>query len=422
MILSVLGFFISMILFVFLSMKKWNVALVSIFASFILMCFNGINPLIGFSGAFSDGLSGFVGKWWLMFILGSVFGKIMQDTGLSVLIATLLISRVQCNPILAVLIISLIMSYGGISTFVIAFTIYPIASELFQRADIETTIMPAVILFCPTTLAMTMLPGSPSVQNIIPTAYLGTNIYAAPLLGILASIITFSLGYRYLKRTANIKNNMPKYIPSEPHFNIIDFSCFLPCIILWVVALLLIQLNTDSQKAVELSLVCGIICAIAISGVKSNMLESLNNGVQSGLKTLIITSLIMGYGNLVKSMDSFVWVTDKLYSLFDNEIVSSIIAVNIIAALTGSSLTSLQILFDTFLDRIRISELPAENIHRIIAIASGGLDSMPYATGVVVANDLAHTEQSKTYKHIFITCALIPLLALVLTVAISYLL
>lgn len=318
MILSVLGFFISMILFVFLSMKKWNVALVSIVASFILMCFNGINPLIGFSGAFSDGLSGFVGKWWLMFILGSVFGKIMQDTGLSVLIATLLISRVQCNPILAVLIISLIMSYGGISTFVIAFTIYPIASELFQRADIETTIMPAVILFCPTTLAMTMLPGSPSVQNIIPTAYLGTNIYAAPLLGILASIITFSLGYRYLKRTANIKNNMPKYIPSEPHFNIIDFSCFLPCIILWVVALLLIQLNTDSQKAVELSLVCGIICAIAISGVKSNVLESLNNGVQSGLKTLIITSLIMGYGNLVKSMDSFVWVTDKLYSLFDS--------------------------------------------------------------------------------------------------------
>ena len=100
MILSVLGLFISMVLFIFLSMKKWNVALVSIFAGFVLMCFNGINPVVGFSGAFSDGLSGFVGKWWLMFILGSVFGKVMQDTGLSVLIATILISRVQCNPIL----------------------------------------------------------------------------------------------------------------------------------------------------------------------------------------------------------------------------------------------------------------------------------------------------------------------------------
>lgn len=421
MILSILGFFISMILFVFLSMKKWNVALVSIFASFILMCFNGINPSIGFSGAFSDGLSNFVGKWWLMFILGSVFGKVMQDTGLSVLIATTLISRVHCNPILSVLIISLIMSYGGISTFVIAFTIYPIASELFRRANIETEIMPAVILFCPTTLAMTMLPGSPSVQNIIPTAYLGTNIYAAPLIGISASIITFSLGYRYLKRTANIKDNTPKHFSFEQHFNIGAFSCFLPCIILWIVSLLLIQLHVDSQVAVELSLLCGIICAIAISGVKFNIMESLNNAVQSGLKTLIITSLIMGYGTLVKSIDSFMWVTDKLYSLVDNEIISSIIAVNIIAALTGSSLTSLQILFDTFLDQIRTSDLPAENIHRIIAIASGGLDSMPYATGVVVANDLAHTEQSKTYKHIFITCALIPLSTLILILAVSYL-
>ena len=422
MALSVSGFFISMVLFVFLSMRKWNVALVSIFASLVLMCFNCINPIIGFSGAFSDGLSGFVGKWWLMFILGSVFGKVMKDTGLSVSIATILIARVQCNPILAVLIISLIMSYGGISTFVIAFTIYPIAFELFQRANIETSIMPAAMLFCPTTLAMTMLPGSPSVQNIIPTAYLGTNIYAAPLLGISAATITFSLGYTYLKRIANINNNMPKCISSVPHFNIRDFFCFLPCIILWLVTLLLIQLNIDSQNAVELSLVCGIICAIVISGSKSNIMESLNYAVQSGLKTLIITSLIMGYGNLVKSMDSFMWITDKLYSLVDNEIVSSIIAVNIIAALTGSSLTSLQILFDTFLDRIRISELPAENIHRIITIASGGLDSMPYATGVVVANELAYTEQSKTYKHIFMTCALIPLLVLVLTVAMSYLL
>lgn len=420
MILSVLGIFFSMAMFVFLSMKKWNVALVSICASFVLMCFNGINPTVGFSGAFSDGLSSFVGKWWLMFILGSAFGKIMQDTGLSVLTATIFISRIQCNPVLAVLLISLAMSYGGISTFVIAFTVYPIAAELFQRANIDVSIMPAVILFCPTTLAMTMLPGAPSIQNIIPTAYLGTNIYAAPLLGISASIITFSLGYKYLKQTANIKNTMPKYTSSVSHFSITNFSCFLPCIVLWIVALLLIQLQVDSQEAVELSLVCGIICAITIGDVKSNMIESLNNAVQNGLKTLIITSLIMGYGNLVKSMDSFMWITDKLYSFADTEIVSSIIAVNIIAALTGSSLTSLQILFDTFLDQIKTSKLPAENIHRIIAIASGGLDSMPYATGVVVANDLAHTEQSKTYKHIFITCALIPLFALALIVAISY--
>ena len=129
----------------------------------------------------------------------------------------------------------------------------------------------------------------------------------------------------------------------------------------------------------------------------------------------------MGYGNLVKSMDSFAQVTDVLYSMFDNEIISNIVAVNVIAALTGSSATSLQLFFETFYDRLVATSLSAESVHRIMAIASGGLDSMPYATGVVVANDLADTEQSKTYKHVFVTCAVIPLLVLVLSTSIYFL-
>ena len=91
-------------------------------------------------------------------------------------------------------------------------------------------------------------------------------------------------------------------------------------------------------------------------------------------------------------------------------------AINIIAALTGSSATSLQLFFETFSDRLATLSYSAENLHRIMAIASGGLDSMPYATGVVVANDLAKTEQSKTYKHVFVTCAIIPLIVLVVLV------
>lgn len=421
MTLSILGIFISMALFVFLSMKKWNVALVSIIASLLLMLFNSVDPAIGFSGAFSKGLGAFASKWWLMFALGATFGKVMQDNGTSAKIATMLISRLRCNAIFAVLLISLIMSYGGISTFVIAFTVYPIASELFQKAEIDTSLMPAAMIFCPTTLAMTMLPGTPSVQNIIPTTYLNTDIYAAPLLGLFASAVTFLLGYIYLKRVSHIKKEVSNMKSSQVQFHIKDILCLLPCVLLWVIAFVLIKLKTDSQTAVEVALVFGIISAIVIGDKKTDTLNSLNEGIQNGLKTLIVTSLIMGYGSLVISMESFSWITDRLYSIFDNEIIASIFAVNIIAALTGSSTTSLQMLFNAFSERLTTSSLPASAVHRIIAIASGGMDSMPYATGVVVANDLAHTEQAKTYKHIFITCALIPLFALTLTVIACYL-
>lgn len=415
MILSVSGMIISMALFIFLSMRKWNVALISIFAGLVLMIFNGINPISGFPNEFSAGMGSFASKWWIMFSLGAVFGKVMQDTGISEKIALILVTKLKCNAVLAVLIISLVMSYGGISTFVIAFTIYPIARELFKKDNIDESLMPAVMLFCPTTLAMTMLPGTPSVQNIIPTTYLKTDIYAAPFIGLFASSITFILGYIYFKNKSKMCCSKDNSMIRISEINTSDFICFAPCICLWILSFILISSDMESQTAVEISLVCGIILSILIGRKKDKIIDNLNEGIQNGLKTLIITSFVMGYGNLVKSMPAFSYITYKLYSLFDNEMISSIIAVNIIAALTGSSTTSLQLLFDAFSDKLIASSLSAGSVHRIIAIASGGLDSMPYATGVVVANNLAGTAQSKTYKHVFITCAVIPLISLAIS-------
>jgi H+/gluconate symporter-like permease len=382
------------------------------------MVFNLINPIKGFSNEFSAGIGSFASKWWLLFALGATFGKVMQNSGISEKIAFIMITRLKCNPILAILIISLIMSYGGISTFVIAFTMYPIAAEMFKKGNINIELMPAVMLFCPTTLAMTMLPGSPSVQNIIPTTYIDTDIYAAPLLGLIASVITFTLGYCYLKKSAGIKRNITNMDNKSNWVNVKreDYLSFIPCICLLAISFILIKMQIESQTAVELALTIGIILCTLIGRKQMDIKNSLNEGIQNGLKTLTTTSLIMGYGNLVKSMDSFSVITEGLYSAFNSDIISNIVTINIIAALTGSSATSLQLFFETFSNQIVASSYPVEYLHRIMTIASGGLDSMPYATGVVVANDLAKTEQSKTYKHVFVTCAIIPLIVLIILI------
>jgi H+/gluconate symporter-like permease len=407
-----------MSLFIFLSIKKWNIGIISIVASLVLMVFNLINPIKGFSNEFSAGIGSFASKWWLLFALGATFGKVMQNSGISEKIAFIMITRLKCNPILAILIISLIMSYGGISTFVIAFTMYPIAAEMFKKGNINIELMPAVMLFCPTTLAMTMLPGSPSVQNIIPTTYIDTDIYAAPLLGLIASVITFTLGYCYLKKSAGIKRNITNMDNKSNWVNVKreDYLSFIPCICLLAISFILIKMQIESQTAVELALTIGIILCTLIGRKQMDIKNSLNEGIQNGLKTLTTTSLIMGYGNLVKSMDSFSVITEGLYSAFNSDIISNIVTINIIAALTGSSATSLQLFFETFSNQIVASSYPVEYLHRIMTIASGGLDSMPYATGVVVANDLAKTEQSKTYKHVFVTCAIIPLIVLIILI------
>ena len=225
-----------------------------------------------------------------------------------------------------------------------------------------------------------------------------------------------------MKKTGIKRNNKNKSQYDLTDIKSSDYLCFLPCISLWVVSFVLVKNKIDSQVAVEISLVCGIILCSIIGLKKEKIIISLNEGIQSGLKTLILTSSVMGYGNLVKSMPVFSKITDNLYTVFNNELISSIFAVNVIAALTGSSATSLQLLFDAFSDRLAAASLSAGSVHRIIAIASGGLDSMPYATGVVVANNLASTDQSKTYKHVFFTCALIPLFALAVSVVLGYML
>ena len=421
--IGVIGLFLSLLLFIFMSFKGWNIAVSATLASVLLVFTNHMNLADSLSVTFASGFGGFASSWWLMFALGALFGKAMQETGMSSALARLLSERLHGNAMMMILLISLIMSYGGIGTFVIAFTIYPIASELFQKEGISTVLLPAAMLFCPTTLSMTMLPGTPSVQNILPTKYLDTDIYAAPVLGVIASIITFLLGSAYLFHAAKKYTTESKESSSDPlqKSDSKDWLSLLPCICLWIMPFLLVRFGLDSQLSVEIAMIAGIIICLAAGRKKYNIRQVINQGFVNGLETLAMTSCIMGYGSLVKATPAFSMITDHLFGASSNPLLSSILAVNLIAAITGSSTSGLQLFFDSFSEQLTAIPLSSAQFHRIIAIASGGLDSMPYATGVAVANDLSKTKLSKTYLHIFITCAVIPLIALaVVLLAMSF--
>lgn len=189
--IEILGLISALILFIFFTIKGVYICLSIIFSIFIVALTNNLSFFDCLSQNFSNGFSKFMGQWWLLFVLGAVYGEIIKKTNLAKYIANILLKSFKNRGVLVILIISAIMSYGGIGTFVIAFTIYPIAIEIFKQSKISINLLPAIMLFCPTTICMTMIPGTPSIQNIIPTKYLGTTIYAAPLLGIIASIICF---------------------------------------------------------------------------------------------------------------------------------------------------------------------------------------------------------------------------------------
>lgn len=415
--IEILGLLISCGFLIWLSFRNWNIAVSCLIAGAILMLTNDVNLWEGFSVPFSEGFADFAQKWWIFFALGSIFGQCMQKSGMSSQIACAIYSWCGGKAIPAVVLISFALSYGGISTFIIAFTVYPIAVELFRRSRYHESLLPSAILFAPTTLCMTMLPGTPSIQNMIPSVYLDTDIYAAPGLGLMAAVITGVLGMLYLHWMAG---KLPSCVKADgAHGDTVskqlcpaDYSAFLPCIVLWILAFLLIKVGLDSQMAVASALLAGSVVCLVLRIGKFDYKNTINTGIVQGLQTLASTSCIMGYGTLVRSTAGFERCISCLPAFDGPQILSGLAGINLIAAITGSSTASLQMFYQIFGEQALHWGLSAASLHRITAIASGGLDSMPYATGVMVATDLVGTEMKRAYPHIFVTCAVIPIFTL----------
>lgn len=415
--MGIVGLLGSIALFVILTIREWSVPFICLVAGTIVAITSRIPLLNAFFDYYASGFADFASSWFLPFVSGALFGKCMQDSGMSDDIADVIYRAVRGHSILAILIVSAVLAYGGISTFIIAFTVAPIAMSLFEREAIDNRLLPAAILFCPTTVCMTMLPGTPSIQNMIPTQYLGTTIYAAPRFGIAVSAVTLLLGYAYLSYNATRLSR--KQSPSTGNlFKIEDtrqkLPSFLPCILLWTLSFFFIKYDVESRSAVSGALVVASASCILLRGKYMQVQTVINTGISQGLRTLAITACIMGYGNIVQSSSAFQFIVENIYHLFNSPLVSSILSINVIAAMTGSSTASLQLFFKLFETQISLLNYTPSEIHRIIAVASGGLDSMPYATGVVTTTDVVKLDLSTTYIHIFITCGVIPLLSLVL--------
>ena len=415
--MGIVGLLSSIALFVILTIQKWSVPFICLVAGAVIAITSRIPLWNAFFDYYASGFADFSSSWFLPFVSGALFGKCMQDSGMSDDIADVIYKTVRGHSILVILIVSAFLAYGGISTFVIAFTVAPIAISLFEREAIDKRLLPAAILLCPTTVCMTMLPGTPSIQNMIPTQYLGTTIYAAPRFGIAISAVTLLLGYAYLSYKAtrlSRKESAPTVNLSKVEDTGQKLPSFLPCILLWTLSFFFIKCGVESRAAVSGALLVASASCILLRGKHMQIQTVINTGMWQGLRTLAITSCIMGYGNIVQSSSAFRFVVENIYQLFDSPLASSILSINVIAAMTGSSTASLQLFFKLFESQISLLNYTPGEIHRIVAVASGGLDSMPYATGVVTATDVVKLDLSTTYIHIFITCGVIPLLALIL--------
>lgn len=407
--------------------------------------------MANYTEVYMSGFANFIKNYFPLFMTGAVFAKLMEEVGYAKSIAHFITKKLgKDKSVLAVVLSGAILTYGGVSLFVVAFILYPIASMLFKEADIPKRLIPGTIALGAFTFTMTALPGSPEIQNVIPMKYFGTDTFAAPVIGIFASIMMLSLGMIWLtKRVKSAKVNNEGYgnhsdnIAEENYENLPSiFKAMLPIMIIFIINLFFSKVyyeNIDgsylSKFNTTLSNVSGtwsVIIAIVLSDIFilltnfkkiKNIKSVLDIGVTNSFKPLLNSSAIVGYGSVIKSLAIFSVIQSFVFGISSNPIISEALSVNLICGLTASASGGLEIslnaLAPTYLQMSHALNIPPEILHRIASLSSGGLDTLPHNGAVITTLAICGLTHKEAYKDMFVTSVVIPIFVTTIVVILT---
>ncbi|MFP6812686.1 MAG: GntP family permease [Moraxella sp.] len=409
-----------------------------------------------YTTVFMKALSGFLLKFFPIFLLGAVFGQLMADSGAATAIARTVVSKLGANKaILAVVLVCAILTYGGVSLFVVAFAIYPIAKDLFKSAGVPKRLIPGAIALGSFTFTMTALPGTPAIQNAIPIPYYGTNAFAAPILGIIGSLVMFGLGMLWLQRRAHSAKTAGEgygiHEDDELHADNLDphhtsfMVAMIPLVlVIGINALLTYAIfpNMDFSAlqaqfkdldikgalgllSIIIALVTAIIALIVLRlGKWTNLQHSLNKGTYSSMLPIFNTGSEVGYGAVIATLAGFAVLRDSVLNLSpSNPLISEAVAMTTLAGITGSSSgglsIALPILGKEYLAQAVAHGINPELLHRVAVMAAGGLDTLPHSGAVITLFAICHLTHKQSYKDVAIVTMAIPLIAVTVVIALG---
>jgi H+/gluconate symporter-like permease len=398
-----------------------------------------------FSGLFMDKMVGFVKNYFPVFLLGAVFGKVIELSGFSKSIVSAVIGVVgRERAIIAIVLVCGLLTYGGVSLFVAVFAVYPFAVEMFKQSDIPKRLIPGTIALGAFTFTMDSLPGTPQIQNIIPTTFFKTDVYAAPWLGIIGGVFIFVCGILYLEwqlRKAVAAGegygtghtNEPEPIADSALVN--PWIAILPLVAVGVVNYLfttLIKSNYGKSYevampglakplavdvtpvtaiwAVEGALLVGILLVFifAYKQLMAKFAEGSKSAIAGALLASMNTASEYGFGAVIAALPGFIVIRDALKAI-PNPLVNEALSVTTLAGITGSASGGMSIalaaMANDFIAAANAAGISPEVLHRIAAMASGGMDTLPHNGAVITLLAVCGLTHRQSYKDIFaVTC------------------
>lgn len=210
-LLASFGVLLGVVAIIYFSLKEISILVAAPLATAIVVLLNSmplIESLLG-NGAnnYMGALSTYILNYFSIFLLGSILAKLMESSGATISIAEFILQKVGYdNPyrvLIAIALISGILTYGGISLFVVMFAVLPLARSLFKKLDLAWNLIQVPLWLGIATITMTVLPGTPAIQNVIPIQYLDTSLTAASIPSLLGSLGCVIFGLFYMKRCLN---------------------------------------------------------------------------------------------------------------------------------------------------------------------------------------------------------------------------
>ncbi|HEL1111277.1 GntP family permease [Streptococcus equi subsp. zooepidemicus] len=421
--LGPIGVLLGIIAIVYFSLKEIHITIAAPMATILVVLLNSMPLVESILGKepnnYMGALGGYIMSYFAIFLLGSILAKLMEVSGATVSIAEFILKKVGYqNPyriLVAIFIISAILTYGGISLFVVMFAVLPLARSLFKKMDLSWNLIQVPLWLGIATFTMTILPGTPAIQNVIPIQYLNTSLTAALVPSILGSVGCIAFGLFYMKRcltkSLEVGENYATYTSQTnedtaervlPSF----VASILPLALLIAIAITGSLLGNEFVKKniIYVALLAGIISAVVLfNKYIDQKIATLSIGASGAVGPIFATASAVAFGSVVTAASGFSVFSDVILNIPGPPVISLTVLTSAMAAITGSSSGALGIVMPNFAQYYLDAGVSPEIIHRVAAVASNILTIVPQSGVFLTFLSLTGLSHKNGFKQTFIT-------------------
>jgi H+/gluconate symporter-like permease len=439
----------------------------------------GLPILAAYTQVFMSNAGQFIIAFFPLFMLGAIFGKLMDDTGSARSVARSVSAWLgPKRAIASVVLCCAVLTYGGVSAFVVAFAIMPVAAALFRDADIPKRLIPGALALGAFSFTMSALPGTPAIQNAIPMPFFGTTAFAAPGLGILAALIMFAFGLFWLERRAASARAagegygahadslpvpdvvMREHAAQTSEFDVAELPeeprgdegmpafwlAVLPVIVVIVCNFVFVQFvvprwdtsflayplfgetSIEAVRGVWAVIVGLFIAILLLIGGNwkriTDLRSSLDKGADASVLPIFNTASLVGFGAVIAALPVFALISDAVLQLSGgNPLISVASSVAVLSAMTGSASGGMSIALDalgpTLVQMAQDAGVSLDAMHRVTAVASGALDALPHNGAVITLLAVCQLTHKDSYLDVLMASVVGPMIALVVLIAVA---